>query len=427
MSKLQPVRGTRDLLADEARRHRHVVETSLEVAQLYGFEPIETPILEPVAVFSRTLGDTSDIVTKQMYNFTDKGGDEVVLRPEGTAGVARAFICEGLSQNTPVKVMYSGPMFRYERPQKGRYRQFSQMGVELLGSDKPQADIEVIAMGAQILKQLGLAKPLEDGSPRVLLQINTIGDKESRAKYRDALVTYFKTRLGELSEDSKSRLEKNPLRILDSKDEGDRKVLKEAPAFEKFLNDESKKFFADVLAGLKALGIPYEVDPMLVRGLDYYCHTVFEFTTTTLGSQNAVLSGGRYDQLIEDMGGPYTPGVGWAAGVDRLALMLEASPPTKSVISIIPAGEGQEEFALKLMQQLRENGIATDMAYSGNMGKRMKRADKIGSPLAVIIGEDEVKNGAATVKDLKAGTQQTVRFDELAEKLGLMAGARTNR
>ena len=419
MSKLQPVRGTRDLLADEARRHRHVVETSLEVAQLYGFEPIETPILEPVAVFSRTLGDTSDIVTKQMYNFTDKGGDEVVLRPEGTAGVARAFINEGLAQNTPVKVMYSGPMFRYERPQKGRYRQFSQMGVELLGSDKPQADIEVLAMGAQILKTLGLTEPK--------LLINTIGDKESRAKYRDALVAYFKTRISELSEDSKSRLEKNPLRILDSKDEGDRKVLQNAPAFEKFLNEESKTFFAKVLEGLKALGIAYEVDPMLVRGLDYYCHTVFEFTTTTLGSQNAVLSGGRYDQLIEDMGGPYTPGVGWAAGVDRLAMMLESTPPQKSIVSIIPASEGQEEFALKLMQQLREGGIATDMAYSGNMGKRMKRADKINSPLAVIIGEDEIKNGSATVKDLKAGTQQTVRFDELADKLGRMSSARTNR
>ncbi len=419
MSKLQPVRGTRDLLADEARRHRHVVETSLEVAQLYGFEPIETPILEPVAVFSRTLGDTSDIVTKQMYNFTDKGGDEVVLRPEGTAGVARAFINAGLAQNTPVKVMYSGPMFRYERPQKGRYRQFSQMGVELLGSDKPQADIEVLAMGAQILKTLGLTEPK--------LLINTIGDKESRAKYRDALVAYFKTRISELSEDSKSRLEKNPLRILDSKDEGDRKVLQNAPAFEKFLNEESKTFFAKVLEGLKALGIAYEVDPMLVRGLDYYCHTVFEFTTTTLGSQNAVLSGGRYDQLIEDMGGPYTPGVGWAAGVDRLAMMLESTPPQKSIVSIIPASEGQEEFALKLMQQLRESGIATDMAYSGNMGKRMKRADKINSPLAVIIGEDEIKNGSATVKDLKAGTQQTVRFDELAEKLGRMSSARTSR
>lgn len=413
MSKLQPVRGTRDLLADEAVRHRHVISTALEVAELYGFQEIETPVLEPVAVFSRTLGDTSDIVTKQMYNFTDKGGDEVVLRPEGTAGVARAFINAGLAQNIPVKVMYSGPMFRYERPQKGRYRQFYQMGVELLGSDKPQADIEVIAMGAQILKALGLTKPLDDGSSRVVLQINTIGDKESRSKYRDALVAYFQTRISELSEDSKSRLEKNPLRILDSKDESDRRVLKDAPQFEKFLNDDSKKFFEQVLKGLSALGIAYEVDPMLVRGLDYYCHTVFEFTTTTLGSQNAVLSGGRYDQLIEDMGGPYTPGVGWAAGIDRLAMMLETTPARKGAVSIVPASEAQEEFSLKILQNLREQGLAADMAYSGNIGKRLKRADKIQSPLAIIIGEDEINKGQATVKDLRKGTQSHVAFDQL--------------
>lgn len=423
MSKLQPVRGTRDLLADEARRHRHVIETALKVAELYGFQEIETPVLEPVAVFSRTLGDTSDIVTKQMYNFTDKGGDEVVLRPEGTAGVARAFINAGLAQSIPVKVMYSGPMFRYERPQKGRYRQFYQMGVELLGSDKPQADIEVIALGAQILKELGLTRPLEDGSPRIKLQINTIGDKESRAKYREALVTYFKTRIAELSEDSKSRLEKNPLRILDSKDEGDRRVLKDAPQFEKFLNEDSKKFFEQVLKGLFSLGIDYEIDPLLVRGLDYYCHTVFEFTTTTLGSQNAVLSGGRYDQLIEDMGGPYTPGVGWAAGIDRLALMLETSPSRTSAVSIVPASDAQEEFSLKLLQDLRAQGIAADMAYNGNIGKRLKRADKIQSPLAIIIGEDEIKKGEATVKNLKSGTQSSVPFVTLATEIAKLIKA----
>ena len=262
---IQPVRGTRDLLPKDLKTFRHIEKTAIEVARLYGFEEIETPILESSAVFKRTLGDTSDIVTKQMYAFKDLGGDELVLRPEGTAGVARSFISEGLSQHVPLKLFYRGPMFRYERPQKGRYRQFYQMGAELLGVDKPQGDLEVIALAHQLLSRL----PYGEGfGSRITLHLNTIGDAESRAIFRDRLVAYLTTRKSELSADSLERLEKNPLRILDSKDEGDKRVVAGAPSLSECLNEVSKKFFDEIKAGLDQLKIPYIIDPLLVRGLD---------------------------------------------------------------------------------------------------------------------------------------------------------------
>ena len=410
MSKLQPLRGTRDLLHDECRKLRHVERTVARVAHLYGFEDIETPIIEPAALFKRSLGETSDVVSKQMYLFKDLGGDEIVLRPEGTAGVARAFISEGLMQHLPLKLLYSGPMFRYERPQKGRYRQFFQMGVELLGVETPQADVEVLAMGNHVLQELGLG-------PKTKLLINTIGDAESRAAYRDRLVAYLETRKSELSEDSLNRLTRNPLRILDSKDEGDRRVVSTAPEFSSSLNDVSRKFFDGVLAGLESLGIPYEIDPKLVRGLDYYCHTVFEFTTDALGSQNAVLSGGRYDNLISDLGGPKTAGVGWALGTDRLSLMLETAPEAPRPVAIVPLGEDAEREAIKLLQELRAAGIPADMGYGGNMGKRMKRADKLGCRAAVIMGSDELVKGIVQVKDLKTGEQKEMKRSDLIGSL----------
>ena len=412
MSQLQALRGTRDLLPETCRKFRHVERVGIELSRLYGFEEIETPILEPAAVFKRSLGDTSDIVSKQMYLFTDLGGDDVVMRPEGTAGVARAFISEGLSQHLPLKLFYSGPMFRYERPQRGRYRQFYQIGVELLGVDKPVADVEVIALGWQILNALKL-------NGDVKLHLNTIGDAESRAAYREKLVAYLTTRKSELSADSLQRLERNPLRILDSKDEGDKRVISDAPALEGSLNDASRAFFDGVKSGLEALGLGYYVDPLLVRGLDYYCHTVFEFTTNALGSQNAILSGGRYDGLISDLGGPKTPGVGWAAGVDRLSEMLGEVPKADRPVAIVPLGDEAEKAAIALTQELRMAGISADLGYSGNMAKRMKRADKIHALAAVILGSEELAKGVVKVKWLDSGEQVDVKRADLAMVIGL--------
>ncbi len=407
---LQPIRGTRDILGDELRQMRFVAATALRIVKLYGFQEIETPVIEPLAVFARTLGDTSDIVSKQMYAFQDRGGDDVVLRPEGTAGVARAFINNGLAQNIPLKLFYSGPMFRYERPQKGRYRQFSQFGVELIGVDGVQADIEVIACAWQILRELKL-------DSRVKVQINTIGDQESRNSYRTALVDYLRGHVARLSEDSKTRLEKNPLRILDSKDEGDQEVIKGAPLFEKFLNETSQKFFSDLQNGLKSLGIPFVIDPMLVRGLDYYGHTVFEITTEELGAQSAVIAGGRYDGLIKSMGGTQTPGVGWACGTDRIAMMVKDLPSETSPIAIVPMGEVAEQKALKLAHELREKGLTVDLGYSGNMQKRMKRADKVGAKVALIIGDNEIAKNIVVVKDLAKGEQKEIPWDQIYESL----------
>lgn len=303
MAKLQPVRGTHDLMPTDMRRHRAVGDTARHVAGCYGFDEIATPIFEFADVFRRTLGDTTDIVTKEMYSFVDKGGEEITLRPENTAGVVRAVLSNGLLQQGPLKYFYFGPMFRYERPQKGRQRQFHQIGVELIAVPEPQGDVEVIACGWAILHALGFGD-------RVVLELNTLGDGESRLAYRDALVGYLRGHVGALSEDSRARLERNPLRILDSKDEGDRRIVAEAPRFDAYLTGSARDFFARVTGGLEALGLPYRLNPRLVRGLDYYCHTAFEFTTDALGAQGTVMAGGRYDGLIAEMGGPASAGVG---------------------------------------------------------------------------------------------------------------------
>jgi histidyl-tRNA synthetase len=415
MSSLQAVRGTRDLLPEVCRKFRHIEKVATEIVGLYGFEEIETPVLEASAVFKRTLGDTSDIVTKQMYTFMDLGGDELVLRPEGTAGVARAFISEGMSQLTPLKLFYRGPMFRYERPQKGRYRQFYQMGCEILGVEKPQADLEIIALGHQILKSLDL-----EGT--ITLHLNTIGDPESRAEFREKLVGYLNQHKSELSVDSVERLEKNPLRILDSKDEGDRRILKEAPVLSDCLNDVSRDFFKQVTSGLEKLNIPYVIDPLLVRGLDYYCHTVFEFTTDALGSQNAVCSGGRYDSLISDLGGPKTAGVGWGAGLDRLVLMLKTVPGKMKPVALIPLGADAELKAIEIAQSLRASGIATELGYSGNTAKRMKRADGKGSTHAIIFGTDELAKDVVQFKTLATGEQREIPLKDLISEIRRLKG-----
>lgn len=410
MSSLQPVRGTHDLLPETMRRHRVVIDTARRVAARYCYQEMATPIFEFSEVFKRTLGDTSDIVTKEMYSFTDRGGEELTLRPEATAGVARALISGGLSQNLPLKVFCHGPMFRYERPQKGRLRQFHQIDIELLGVGQPLGDVEVIALGAQILRELGIYD-------RVVLELNTLGDTESRRAYRAALVDYFSAHRDRLSEDSRSRLERNPLRILDSKDEGDRRLIAEAPLFTDYLNDASRDFFAAVTAGLDALDIAYKLNPRLVRGLDYYCHTAFEFTTEALGAQGTVMAGGRYDGLVEMMGGPPTPGIGWAAGIERLAMLLTEEPAVSRPIAVIPVGAADEIPALQLTERLRRAGFTVDLGYSGNVGKRMKRANRLNASAVVILGEDERSRGVAAVRDLDSGEQDEVPLDALEDRL----------
>jgi histidyl-tRNA synthetase len=409
-SRLQPVRGTHDLLGEDQRRHRAVVETARAVAGRYGFEEISTPIFEFTEVFKRTLGDTSDVVTKEMYTFEDRGGDSITLRPEATAGIARALISGGLAQDLPLKFFCHGPMFRYERPQKGRLRQFHQIDIELLGVPEPQGDIEVIACGQRILEALGVAKD-------TTLEINTLGDSESRKAYREALVQYFSGHKEKLSADSLARLERNPMRILDSKDEGDRSLVANAPRFSEHINEASKQFFATVCGGLEALGIRYQRNERLVRGLDYYCHTAFEFTTTALGAQGTVMGGGRYDGLVETMGGPATAGVGWAAGIERLALLLANSPALARPVAIIPGGEAVGRQALVLADKLRQAGHAVDLFYRGNVGRRMKRANKVNARIAIILGDDELARQAAMVRDLDSGQQQEVALDRLTEYL----------
>ena len=406
MPKLQPVRGTHDVLPDESRAHRYVLEAARTVADLYGYQEMSTPIFEFTEVFKRTLGDSSDVVTKEMYTFEDRGGEWITLRPENTAGVARALISGGLSQNLPLKFFYGGPMFRYERPQKGRLRQFHQIGVELLGIPEAMGDVEIIALGANVLKALGV-------DSLVKLELNTLGDGESRENYRASLVEYFTAHLNDLSEESRIRLEKNPLRILDSKDEGDRHVVAEAPKMSEYMNPLSREFFATVCAGLDTLGIDYELNPHLVRGLDYYCHSAFEFTTSALGAQGAVLAGGRYDGLVEMMGGPATAGVGWAAGIERLSMLVGDVAADGNTIAVVPIGSEMETAAFVLTHKLRDAGFRTDMAFRGNMSKRLKRAHRLGAVCAVILGDEEAGRNSVKVRDLGSGEQQEVTQENL--------------
>jgi len=410
MSSLQPVRGTHDLLPDQFRRHRFVADVAAEVAGRYGYSEMTPPIFEFTEVFARTLGETSDVVTKEMYTFSDRGGDSITLRPEFTAGIARAFMSNGLQHEAPLKYFCQGPLFRYERPQKGRMRQFHQIDIEVIGVPTPQADIEVIAVGAHILDALGVGGD-------VILNLNTLGDTESRHAYRDKLVEYLSRYRADLSEDSQDRLERNPLRIFDSKDETDQKIVADAPVLADHLNDESRRFFGEVLEGLELIGIKSEINPRLVRGLDYYCHTAFEFITGTLGSQGTVIGGGRYDGLMEFMGGKPTPAVGWAGGIERLAMMVGEQDTATKPIVVVPVGGENEGPARQLAERLRRAGLAVDMGFSGNVKKRLNRANKAGAPAAILLGEDEITKDVATVRDMVTGEQSEVPLTSLEEHL----------
>ena len=402
---LQPVRGTRDLIGDDAARHFHVIDTARRITRLYGFSEWQTPVFEDTKVFSRTLGETSDVVTKEMYSFEDRGGDSITLRPEGTAGVCRALITNGLTQTLPQKVFYAGPMFRYERPQKGRYRQFHQIGMELLGTASPVGDAEVICAGWHILNELGVASD-------VVLNINTLGDTQSRAQYRAALTDYFSAHAAKLSADSRLRLEKNPLRILDSKDEGDKELVEAAPLIYAHLTDAAATFYNGLKAALAGFGIPYTENPKIVRGLDYYSHTAFEFVTTALGAQGTVMAGGRYDGLVEQMGGPSVPSIGWAAGIERLSMLIAAPPRPSHPVIVIPMGDNAEAIAMEILKLLRTRNIAAEIGYSGNVKKRLERANKSGAAYAVLVGED------VQLKNLADGTQEQITRERLIERLG---------
>ncbi|WP_219894955.1 histidine--tRNA ligase [Aquisediminimonas profunda] len=375
MAKIEtprPIRGTQDMLGETADRFHHVVETFDRVRRLYGFKRIEVPVFEATAVFARSLGETTDVVSKEMYTFEDRGGDSLTLRPEFTAGIGRAYLTEGWQQYAPLKVATHGPLFRYERPQKGRFRQFHQLDAEVIGAAEPAADIELLCFADQLLKELGI-------SEGVTLQLNTLGDAGSREAWRAELIAHFETHRADLSEDSLERLHKNPLRILDSKDPRDRPAADSAPDIDTFLTDEARDFFDTVTAGLDAAGIAWTRASRLVRGLDYYRHTAFEFVTDRLGAQGTVLGGGRYDGLIEALGGPHTPAVGWAAGIERLGMLLESQPIKVPVVAVIPTEAGLENKALAVAAALRRAGVATEMAFRGNAKRRAEIARKEGA------------------------------------------------
>lgn len=407
VSSLQPVRGTHDLIGEDRRRFTHVVETARRVVGLYGFDEWATPVFEDTRVFSRSLGDTSDVVSKEMYTFEDRGGESLTLRPEGTAAICRALVTNGLTQSLPQKVFYAGPMFRYERPQKGRYRQFHQIGAELLGAAEPLADAEVIAMGRDVLQALGIAHD-------VVLELNTLGDMASRDAWRAALIAYFSERRAELSVDSQARLERNPLRILDSKAAQDRALLADAPMIADFLTPDARTFWDDLRRTLDVMGVKFRENPRIVRGLDYYGHTAFEFVTERLGAQGTVLAGGRYDGLVAEMGGPATPAIGWAGGIERLSMLLEDIPPEPRPVAVIPMGADAQAAAITVLQAMRGAGIRAETSYRGNMKRRMERANRMNATHVIVIGSDEIARGVVQVKDLDNGQQTEVPMDGVA-------------
>lgn len=409
VQKAQPVRGMQDFVGEQAARFEHVVGSFREVSRRFGFRRVEVPVVEFTQVFARTLGETTDVVSKEMYTFEDRNGESLTLRPEFTAGIARAYISEGWQQFAPMKLVTHGPLFRYERPQKGRYRQFHQIDAEVLGAAEPAADVELIAFADLLLKELGV-----EG---VTLQLNTLGDAETRAAWRDGLVAHFSAHRDVLSEESLKRLETNPLRILDSKEAADRALVEDAPSIDAYMSAEAGAFFEAVQKGLQASGVAFERASRLVRGFDYYRHTAFEFVSDGLGSQATVIGGGRYDGLIETMGGPHTPAVGWAGGIERL-MMLCAEPEAATVdVAVVPMGEAAEAAANSLLAELRAAGFAAEQAWRGNMKKRMERAARSGARFALILGEDEIASGGVSVKVMETGEQHSMARDLLVEWL----------
>ena len=413
------------MIGGAAARFDHVIETFNRVRKLYGFGRIEVPVFESTAVFSRSLGETTDVVSKEMYSFEDRGGDSLTLRPEFTAGIARAYIENGWQQLAPLKVAAWGPLFRYERPQKGRFRQFHQLDAEVIGAAEPAADVEVIALAQQVLDELGVAKD-------VVLQLNTLGDAETRGAWRDGLVTHFSRHLDVLSPESRERLEKNPLRILDSKAEGDRALVADAPRIDAYMTAEAGAFFEAVQKGLQASGVAFERADSLVRGFDYYRHTAFEFVTTALGAQGTVIGGGRYDGLIGAMGGPETPAVGWAGGIERLAMLVEEPASERPLVTVIPDQQSDEKDALEIASMLRRTGVVTDIAFRGNAKRRYELATKRGSSCRLIVKRSGL-DGLPESVGIHVRINQTADFERAETDLRefllsrLALGYRVNR
>ena len=403
----QRVRGTQDIFGEEADRFQAVVAAFERVRRLYCFGRVEVPVFEATEVFARSIGETTDVVSKEMYTFPDRGGDSLTLRPEFTAGICRAYLTEGWQQYAPLKLTTSGPIFRYERPQKGRFRQFHQIDAEVIGAPEPAADVELLVLADQLLRELGI-----EG---VTLQLNTLGDADTRDAWRAALVAHFEAHRGELSEDSLTRLEKNPLRILDSKDPRDRAAADSAPDIDAFLTPDARAFFDAVTAGLDAAGVQWTRNPRLVRGLDYYRHTAFEFVTDRLGSQGTVLAGGRYDGLIESLGGPATAGVGWAAGVERLAML--APEPAAEQRDVVIAVEEDTALAMahRALKLFRSAGYSAEMIATGSPKKRYDKAMKLGPKVLVSIrGSDDSSNIATSAP---SGSEEHARVKDLVLEL----------
>ena len=421
---IQAIRGMNDCLPEISGTWQKVESVLRQVVANYGYQEIRTPIVESTDLFKRSIGEVTDIVEKEMYTFEDRNGDSLTLRPEGTASCVRAGNEHGLLYNQQQRLWYMGPMFRHERPQKGRYRQFHQFGVETYGIDGPDIDLEVILLSARFWKAFGIEK-------HVKLQVNTLGSNEARAAYRDTLVEFLKAREDQLDEDSKRRLETNPLRVLDSKNPDVQAAIADAPSLIDHLDEESKVHFETLCARLSEAGIAYEVNPRLVRGLDYYNRTVFEWVTDSLGAQGTICAGGRYDGLVEQLGGKATPAVGFAMGIERLVLLIttlseEAQDDSFADVYVTAMGDDTQSYAIEVAEHLRN--ILPDARImmhcgGGNFKKQLKRADKTGARLALLLGSDEMQSRNVGVKPLRDGQEQvTVSFDSLCEKVSELLG-----
>ncbi|EPW6437369.1 histidine--tRNA ligase [Vibrio parahaemolyticus] len=417
---IQAIRGMNDCLPTQSPLWQKLENTVKNVISAYGYNEVRMPIVEETNLFSRAVGEETDVVSKEMYTFDDRNGDSLTLRPEGTAGCVRSCIQNSLINRDEQRLWYMGPMFRHERPQKGRYRQFHQCGVEVFGLNGPDVDAELIMMTARLWRELGIDK-------HVRLELNSIGSQEDRADYRTALVAFLEQHIDVLDEDCKRRMHTNPLRVLDTKNPDIQAILGDAPRLSEYLGEESKAHFAGLCELLDAAGIEYTVNERLVRGLDYYNRTVFEWITESLGAQGTVCGGGRYDGLVEQLGGKPTPAVGFAMGLERLVLMLETLELTdvrRSVdVYVVTAGEGTMMAGMKLAEQLREaiSGVRVMNHFGGgNFKKQFKRADKVGAVVALVLGENEVADNTVVLKDLVGGEQETYNQAEVADKIAAL-------
>jgi len=410
MEKLQPVRGTKDLFGEDYDKHEVIISIAKRIASLYGYQGISTPIFEFSNIFKRSLGESSDVVGKEMYSFFDKGNEEITLRPEFTASICRAYISNGFQQLLPLKLFTHGPLFRYERPQKGRQRQFHQLNYEFLGPGNPAIDAEMIAMAACLLSKLGILE-------KTSLELNSLGCSETRKSYQKSLTEYLKDFAHDLSDDSKVRLTKNPLRILDSKNSNDRKIIANAPKISDYFSNEADDFFKSLQEYLTLMGIKFNLNSSLVRGLDYYNHTSFEFVTDALGAQGTVLGGGRYNGLIKLLGGDSTEGIGFAAGIERLSMLYDDMPSKIRSCAVIASTPNQRIKSMEIANELRKNDIAIYFDAGAKFDKALKNAIKENCRFAIFVGEEELKDGSVKLKDLDSRIEEVIKIDNLSQRV----------